>query len=604
MQAIILAAGMGKRLGELTKNNTKCMIEVNGVRLIDRMLSQLSRLNISRVVIVTGYKGDNLRNHIGNRYADRVKIEFIDNPVYDRTNNIYSLALAKEKLQEDDTLLLESDLVFEPRMLRLLIDNPYPNLALVAKYETWMDGTMVRIDDDCNIVSFVPKKAFKYSDVPYYYKTCNIYKFSRDFSTNQYVPFLDAYCKAMGDNEYYEQVLRVLTALDRSDLKALPITDEKWYEIDDIQDRDIAENLFASADERLYKLSHRYGGYWRFPKLKDFCYLVNPYFPTQRMKDELKSNFDTLLTEYPSGMSVNSLLGGKYFGIREEFVCMGNGAAELIKGLMEHCLEGKVGIVFPTFEEYPNRAGGMRVVKYIPKNPDFAYSAADLRDFFADKDISMLLLVNPDNPSGNYISKEEVLELVRWASDRSVRMVVDESFVDFTRGHLLNTLLTNEILHEYSNLVVVKSISKSYGVPGLRLGLMASSDLSLVATMRSSMAIWNINSFAEFYMQIFNKYEKDYHNACDLFFNERSIFMEELRTVPYLRVIPSAANYFLCEVTSRFTSRELTEILLNEYNVLIKDCGTKSAFDGRNYIRIAVRDRADNNRLTVILKSL
>ena len=80
--------------------------------------------------------------------------------------------------------------------------------------------------------------------------------------------------------------------------------------------------------------------------------------------------------------------------------------------------------------------------------------------------------------------------------------------------------------------------------------------------------------------------------------------MEELRTVPYLKVIPSDANYFLCEVTSRFTSRELTEILLNEYNVLIKDCGTKSAFDGRNYIRIAVRDRADNNRLTVILKSL
>lgn len=604
MQAIILAAGMGKRLGELTKNNTKCMIEVNGVRLIDRMLSQLLQLDLSRVVIVTGYQGKNLRDHIGGRYSDKVRIEFIDNPVYDRTNNIYSLALAKKQLQEDDTLLLESDLVFEPGMLRLLLDNPYPNLALVAKYETWMDGTMVRIDDDCNIVSFVPKKAFRYSDVPYYYKTCNIYKFSRDFSTNQYVPFLEAYSKAMGDNEYYEQVLRVLTALDKSDLKALPITDEKWYEIDDIQDRDIAENIFAPAEERLDKLNRRYGGYWRFPKLKDFCYLVNPFFPTQRMKDEIKANFDTLLTEYPSGMGVNSLLGGKYFGIREEFVCMGNGAAELIKGLMEKCLKGNAGIVFPTFEEYPNRAGESRIVRYVPQNPDFSYSAADLKGFFAGSGIQTLLLVNPDNPSGNYIPKDDVLELAGWCRDRNVTLVVDESFVDFTEKHLSNTLLTNDILLEHPNLVVMKSISKSYGVPGLRLGLMASSDHDLTEAMRTEMAIWNINSFAEFYMQIFNKYEKDYHSACNLFINERRIFMEELRTVPYIRVIPSAANYFLCEVMSRFTSRELTEILLNEYNVLIKDCGPKNAFNGRNYVRIAVRNRADNSSLTEILKSL
>ena len=241
MQAIILAAGMGKRLGELTKDNTKCMIEVCGIRLIDRMLSQLAGLDLKRVILVVGYQADNLMSHIGHRYDGRLRIEYVMNPIYDRTNNIYSLALAKQQLQEDDTLLLESDLVFEDRMLKLLVGNPYPNLALVAKYETWMDGTMVRIDSENNIVSFVPKKAFRYSDVPFYYKTCNMYKFSKEFSRNQYVPFLEAYSKAMGNNEYYEQVLRVITALDKSALRALPITDEKWYEIDDIQDRDIAE---------------------------------------------------------------------------------------------------------------------------------------------------------------------------------------------------------------------------------------------------------------------------------------------------------------------------------------------------------------------------
>ena len=147
MQAIILAAGMGRRLGEYTKDNTKCMLPVNGVRLIDRLLTQFSKLSLKRVVIVVGYQGQNLKDYIGDRYNGQLKIEYVNNPDYDKTNNIYSLALAKEQLQEDDTLLVESDLIFDEGMFTLLLDNPYPNLALVAKYATWMDGTMVKLDD-------------------------------------------------------------------------------------------------------------------------------------------------------------------------------------------------------------------------------------------------------------------------------------------------------------------------------------------------------------------------------------------------------------------------------------------------------------------------
>ena len=604
MQAIILAAGMGKRLGELTKNNTKCMIEVNGIKLIDRMLSQLADLNLTRVVIVVGYQAENLKQHIADTYKGKLKIEYVLNPIYDKTNNIYSLALAKQQLQEDDTILLESDLIFDFKMLKLLTENPYPNLALVAKYETWMDGTMVRIDSENNIVSFVPKKAFQYSEVSFYYKTCNIYKFSKDFCCNQYVPFLEAYSKAMGNNEYYEQVLRVITALDKSALKALPITNEKWYEIDDIQDKDIAETLFSEGEDMLNRIHLRYGGYWRYPQMIDFCYLVNPFFPTERMKDELRANFDTLLTQYPSGMKVNSLLAGKYFGIRQEFVCVGNGAAELIKSLMEnHCPE-KTGFVLPTFEEYPNRKDSVDHIQFVPTNPDFKYSSKDLMDFFKDKGISNLLLINPDNPSGNYIPFEELKQLIEWTKKNSISMIVDESFVDFTSNHATASLLHNDILLRNPHLTVVKSISKSYGVPGLRLGIMASANTGMMEKMRKEVAIWNINSFAEFYMQIFNKYEKDYLEACDKFIAERETFFNELKTISFLRVIPSQANYFLCEITDRFTSKELTGILLDKFNILIKDCSGKSAFGNRNYIRIAVRDRKDNHYLYSSLKSL
>ncbi len=603
MQAIILAAGMGRRLGELTQGNTKCMISVNGVRLIDRMLTQLASLNLNRVVIVVGYKGKELVDYIGHRYDDKLKIEFAENPVYDKTNNIYSLSIVKQQLQEDDTLLIESDLIFDDRMFEMILANPYPNLALVAKYETWMDGTMVRIDSDNNIVNFVPKKAFNYDEVDTYYKTVNIYKFSREFSEQVYVPFLDAYCRVMGNNEYYEQVLRVITLLDKADLKALPIGKERWYEIDDVQDLDIAENLFASEHERLGKFNKRYGGYWRFPKMLDFCYLVNPFFPPKRMKDELRANFDVLLTEYPSGMQVNSLLAGKYFGIRQEFVVVGNGAAELIKSLMES-LDGYIGVVFPTFEEYPNRLDRSRLVSFVPGNPDLRYTAEDLKLFFRDKDITTLLLINPDNPSGNFIPKEDVIGLADWCKARGMKLVVDESFVDFTDDYSTSSLLKNDILLQHPNLVVMKSISKSYGVPGLRLGVMASSDTRLIAMTKKDVAIWNINSFGEFYMQIFNKYEHIYKAACGKFLEERRRFEAELGKIPYLRVIPSQANYFLCEVTHRFTANELTEALLNRHNILIKDCNNKTGLQGKNYIRIAIRNSEDNDALIKAFQSL
>ena len=355
---------------------------------------------------------------------------------------------------------------------------------------------------------------------------------------------MDAYINALGNNEYYEQVLRVIALLDKPDLKALPLNGEKWYEIDDIQDLSNAETIFAEKENQLACYQKRYGGYWSFPSLK--------------MKKEMRANFDILLSEYPSGLNVNSLLIAKYFGLAQQYVCPGNGAAELIKYLVDE-LTGCLGVVYPTFEEYPNRMQEDKVIAYVPQNKDFSYTADDLMAFFAVREVAAILLINPDNPSGNYISKVDVVHLAKWCKD---------------------------------------------GVPGLRLGILASSNLLLIDRVRKNVPIWNINSFAEFYMQIFNKYEQDYKQACRLFIRERDRFYVDLQQIGYLRVIPSQANYFLCEVISKYSSKELTELLLNEYNILIKDCGTKKAFRNGEYIRIAVRSTLDNQRLIDALKEL
>ncbi|GHT31636.1 aminotransferase [Bacteroidia bacterium] len=600
MQAIILAAGMGKRLGELTKDNTKCMIKVNGVTLIDRTLEQFSRLNLNKIVIVIGYNGDKVKNHVGNNYKG-TPIQYICNPVYDKTNNIYSLSLAKDELEKDDTILIESDLIFEPVILDKILQDPSPNVALVAKYESWMDGTVVVLDENNVITNFVSKKLMDFDRKEEYYKTVNIYKFSRSFSSTYYIPFLEAYIKAIGKNEYYEQVLRVIALLDMPELKALPLDGEKWYEIDDAQDLNTAETIFAGEDKKLPMMQKRYGGYWRFPSLLDYCYLVNPFFPTPRLMSEMKSNFETLLTNYPSGMQVNILLAAKYFGLKSEYVCVGNGASELIKGLVEQ-IDGQVGMIFPTFEEYPNRLSLDKAVVFTPSNADYSYTVTDLIQFFGNKSIEVLLLINPDNPSGNFLSQPDLMELLSWIRAKQIRLILDESFVDFSDATF--TFLNDELLAEYPELIIVKSISKSYGVPGLRLGVLASGDTALTNRIKKDIPIWNINSFAEFYMQIFNKYEMEYKQACRRFVQERTRFLADLQEIDFLRIIPSQANYFLCEVIHKYTSKELTQLLLTQHNILIKDCSSKKAFQRSQYIRIAIRSTADNQAFVAALKTL
>jgi choline kinase len=318
MQALILAAGMGKRLRELTKDATKCMVKVNGKTLIERMLSHLDELDLKRVVFVAGYKAEKLISFIGG-LGVKTPVTFVINDIFDKSNNIYSLYMARDYLLEDDTLLLESDLIFGDGVLRQIIENPYPNLALVAKYENWMDGTVVTIDGQHNITSFVGKKDFDYQNVGHYYKTVNIYKFSRQFSKSYYVPFLKAYIDSQGINEYYEQVLKVIRVIGKSQIKATVLENEPWYEIDDVQDLDIAESIFC--EDRLSKIRNRYGGYWRYPGFSDFCYLVNPFYPPGKMIEEIKANMEKLICSYPSGIEVNSLIAGKYYGIIKEHIC-------------------------------------------------------------------------------------------------------------------------------------------------------------------------------------------------------------------------------------------------------------------------------------------
>lgn len=593
MQAIILAAGMGKRLKELTENNTKCMVKVNGVTLINRMLNQIEKQNVSRIIMVVGYKGDKLIEYV-NSLNIKTPIIFIDNPIYDKTNNIYSLALAKDWLCKEDTLLFESDLIFEDSVLEMLVNDSRDTLVLVDKYESWMDGTCVKLGDDDSIEDFVPGKKLNFSECNEYYKTVNIYKFSKQFSVTHYVPFLEAYQSALGRNEYYEQVLRVITMLDNPEITAKRLTGQKWYEIDDIQDLDIAESIFTPDEEkRVHLLQERYGGYWRYPKLLDFCNLGNPFYPPQKMMDELKASFDILLKEYPSGMRVNSLLAAKNFSIHQENITVGNGSVELIKVLMNY-FSGCTGYICPLSDQDTLGSKLTDSLCFVPESENYSYTAQELMSFFEGKNINNLFIVNPDDFSGNYIPKSDIMRLIEWADEKGIRLIINESFVDFA-DETDSSLINQELISKYPGLYILKSLSKSYGVPGLRLSILVSGDTALISSMKKDVSIRKINSFGEFYMQIEEKYKKDYEKALVEVRAERKRFESELSKIDKIRIIPSQADFVVVELCKHISPRELLKRLLLRHNLLIKELAAKT--DGRNYLRLALRKTEENNIL-------
>ncbi len=599
MQAIILAAGMGKRLRELTADRTKCMVEVGGVTLIERTLMALDQCGLSRIILVTGYQKEALMAHVEG-IPLHTPVECRVNDHYAATNNIYSLYTVRDALLEEDSIVLESDSVFEQAVLDKLLAEPYGCAALVARPECWMNGAVVSLDENGYIRHFVSSLNFRYQEQKEYFKTVNIYKFDKAFLENCYVPFLTAYCGVWGNNQYYESLLKVVALEDKALIKAIPLEGECWYEINDIQDLDIAETLFAQGPAKVKLYMSRYGGYWRYPAMYDFCYLVNPFFPNERFMDEMKANFETLVREYPSGMQVNSLLAAKYFGLRREQVVVGNGTAELIKSLMEN-LPGKIGMIYPTFEEYPHRKKEEDILPYPALDKDFTYNVDEVMAYYQGIDIEALILINPDNPSGHFIERKDLLRTARWAQNKGCRLIVDESFVDFADVPERQSLLEQELLEEHPALIVLKSISKSFGVPGLRLGILATADRNLIAFMKKDVAIWNINSFAEYYMQIIEKYKEEYEEAMSRFMGVRTRFLNKLGKVQGLRVFPSQANYVLCELTNGMSSGQLADILLNRYNILIKDLSTKAGFSGKSYVRLSVKTDEEN---AYILKAL
>lgn len=597
MQALMLAAGMGKRLKKYTNDNTKCMLEVAGKKLIDRAIESIVKAKIKKFILVIGYKGQELKKYIEEKYINLdMEFVFIENTEYATTNNIYSLWLAKNEMSKDDTILLESDLIFEDRVISEMVKDKRKNLVAVAKYQEWMDGTVVLLENS-EIKQMLSKKMMTSQLISQYYKTVNIYKFSKEFFSNVYIPFLEAYQKAVGRNSYYESVLSCILNVENIKLNAFDMSNDEWYEIDDEQDLEIAEAKFSTGKDKYEKTLAKWGGYWRY-NLIDAAFLVNPYFPTESMIDKMKRNFQTLMSQYPSCLAVQNLNAARVFNIEKEKIIVGNGAAELIHILGLILANKKIAVSMPVFNEYIRCFRNSELIYIDNSLADYKFN---YDAFYESLDkAECVMLVTPDNPTGFHIPKDQLYTMLDVAKEKNVRIVIDESFADFADTDKKYSLISDEVLNKYPNLIVIKSISKSYGNPGLRLGVLATADSEMIKEFKSQMAIWNINSLAEYYLQIHNLYANYYIESCKKIAKERNRIADILKKYKNIKVFDSQANYLMVELLEHNSKQVAMKMFVND-KILVKDLSEKAIFKKHNFMRIAIKSEEENN---LIINSL
>lgn len=590
MKAIILAAGYGRRMKPLTDNNHKTLLPIAGIPIINRIIDALVECGIRDIVVVTGYLRNKLVTHLNQAYS-HLSLTYIHNEKYAKTNNIFSLALAFESIEIDsDIILIESDLIFDPSVLRKLINNKHKNVALVDSYGAGMDGTVVTVESNI-VTNVIPphlqNENFNFSDK---FKTLNIYKFSQEFAATSFKKLLTYYARVIDDNCYYELILGILIFMQREVIHAEILDGEKWAEVDDPNDLGLAAFVF-DKQQQFETLSTAFGGYWNYDVL-DFCFIRNMYFPTGAMISELKNNMDVLFYNYGSKQSIINQKMAYALLCKKENLQALNGAAQIYPILGTLFKNKTILIPSPTFGEYE------RVFNKIIR-----YEEEDLINFEQITNKSqvadIILFVNPNNPTGSVVSSQHIYDYAQQNPQKLI--IVDESFIEFSGQVSMVNLLEDVALN---NILIIKSLSKSWGIPGLRLGYCYTYNQKILNQIKQATPIWNMNSAAEFFLEIILKHRADLQKSIDQTIKDRTAFKSKLSKLDIVeKVYPSGANFLLVKLKGEQKNAEKTaRILLQEHKIFIKVLDNK--FQEGAFIRLAVRLPQENNLLVKHLRKI
>jgi histidinol-phosphate/aromatic aminotransferase/cobyric acid decarboxylase-like protein/choline kinase len=598
MRAIILAAGIGYRLLPLTQEIPKCMVQVAGRTILKRAVDALIENGIRDIVIVVGYKKEMIKAYLSSTYGDEIAFTWVENDIYDKTNNIYSLWLAAQWF-DDDVILLESDIVFDHGIIAALLAIDADNVIVVDACHGDSNGTVVRVDDDGNVFHLMTRDHLQFphekSDL---FKTVNIYKFSRDFLKQSFLPILKNRIETRAYSKYYELILGIIIYLDSPKLKALSVGRYKWCEIDTYPDLVKADYLFSSAKQKIGILEQGHGGLWNYSGFTDFFYMRNAYFPPDELICAMQRRLGALMQNYSSRQDTLNKKASMLEYLNEAFFFLFNGSSQGIKLLSS--MVGTLSIPVPTFQEYIDSLAPDRVHPYRLPLDTFACEPAQFAREALDASVDTLVLVNPNNPSSHLIEKEKMVSLLETYANRFRFIVVDESFIDFAD----HSQSLQDQVDRFENLIIVKSLGKAYGIAGLRLGYIYSSSAEVKRAIETYMPIWNSNSLAEFFIEEALKYRENYVESLCMTRRDRDDFLKRLETIPYLKVFAPRANFIMVEIKAGFSldAAGLQEYLFDRHGIWVKNLAPKinatyPTYRGNGLLRFAVLKKEDNDRL-------
>jgi histidinol-phosphate/aromatic aminotransferase/cobyric acid decarboxylase-like protein len=361
-------------------------------------------------------------------------------------------------------------------------------------------------------------------------------------------------------------------------------------------------NKDYAAQGRKYEfISSQHGGYWRHDFI-DHAYLYNLYFPPESFFEKLKDQIHDLVLNYPLAQDALAALVGEFIDQPPERIVVGNGAAELIKIVSGHIAQ-KLILPVPSFNEYANAVPNASVIEF-PLEPDTFQ--LDVDKFAAEiirSKADIAVVVTPNNPTSLLVPKSDLLRLLDKISGHDCMLIVDESFIDF--AHDRNEATLEGEIARHQNLTIFKSLSKAYGICGLRIGYMLTANSEFAARVRDGIHIWNINGFAETFLELVPQYRKDFSDSCRQVMADRDKFYEELKSIPGLTVFKPDANYIFCRLPEHAASGpEITKSLFVEHNIYIKHCKGKTMPESDRYLRIASRTQAENHKLIEALRGI
>ena len=362
---------------------------------------------------------------------------------------------------------------------------------------------------------------------------------------------------------------------------------------------------YKNQIEKYEYISGQHGGYYRHDFV-DHAYLYNLYFPPEEIFTCFKNQIHDLVLNYPVAQDVLASLVGKLIHQNPEHIVVGNGAAELIK-IVSGQIAKKIAVPVPSFNEYVNAAPKGCAIEFALEYPSFQLDVDKFATHIIKTGADIAVVVTPNNPTAMVVPKSDLIRLAQKLSGHNCILIIDESFIDFVQDPDESSGQTSmeDQIHMYPNIVIFKSMSKAYGICGLRIGYLLTGNSKFARAVRDGVHIWNINGFAEEFLRLLPDFRDVFIKSCNQVKKDRDKLYQDLSTVSGLTVYKPDANFIFCRLPDTgLNGPDLAKRLFIEHNIYIKHCEGKTMPHSDRYVRIAARTKEENINLVDALKSL